>query len=80
MVLRHHNEAESLNAVQKMDWEWKLGEIPGAKVEIRKAWSSVSLRRRVWKSMPIDTASKYYDFQTFDLTYIYYTGLGTSRK
>jgi len=31
MVLRHHNEAESLNAVQKMDWEWKLGEIPGAK-------------------------------------------------
>jgi len=24
MVLRHHNEAESLNAVQKMDWEWKL--------------------------------------------------------
>ena len=21
MVLRHHNEAESLNAVQKMDWE-----------------------------------------------------------
>ena len=32
MVLRHHNEAESLNAVQKMDWEWKLGEIPGPKV------------------------------------------------
>jgi len=31
MVIRHHNEAESLNAVQKMDWEWKLGEIPGAK-------------------------------------------------
>jgi len=31
MVLRHHNEAESLNAVQRMDWEWKLGEIPGAK-------------------------------------------------
>ncbi len=27
MVLRHHNEAESLNAVQKMDWEWKLSEI-----------------------------------------------------
>eukprot|EP00096_Caligus_rogercresseyi_P015169 TRINITY_DN760_c0_g1_i2.p1 TRINITY_DN760_c0_g1~~TRINITY_DN760_c0_g1_i2.p1 ORF type:complete len:766 (+),score=340.51 TRINITY_DN760_c0_g1_i2:1116-3413(+) len=27
MVLRHHNEAESLNAVQKMDWEWKLKEI-----------------------------------------------------
>lgn len=26
-MLRHHNEAESLNAVQKMDWEWKLGEI-----------------------------------------------------
>ena len=35
MVLRHHNEAESLNAVQKMDWEWKLGEIPGAKVNNR---------------------------------------------
>ena len=27
MVLRHHNEAESLNAVQKMDWEWKVKEI-----------------------------------------------------
>ena len=26
-MLRHHNEAESLNAVQKMDWEWKLAEI-----------------------------------------------------
>ena len=26
MVLRHHNEAESLNAVQKMDWEWKMAE------------------------------------------------------
>lgn len=29
MVLRHHNEAESLNAVQKMDWEWKMCEISG---------------------------------------------------
>ncbi|XP_068216276.1 uncharacterized protein [Palaemon carinicauda] len=32
MVLRHHNEAESLHAVQRMDWEWKLkelGEIDG---------------------------------------------------
>merc|ERR1719270_1146645 len=27
MVLRHHNEAESLNAVQKLDWEWKLSEL-----------------------------------------------------
>ena len=27
MVLRHHNEAESLNAVQKMDWEWKLADL-----------------------------------------------------
>ena len=27
MVLRHHNEAESLNAVQKMDWEWKINEL-----------------------------------------------------
>ena len=34
MVLRHHNEAESLNAVQKMDWEWKLQEInSGIKVK-----------------------------------------------
>jgi len=34
MVLRHHNEAESLNAVQKMDWEWKLSEInSGVKVK-----------------------------------------------
>ena len=34
MVLRHHNEAESLNAVQKMDWEWKLSEInSGIKVK-----------------------------------------------
>ena len=24
MVLRHHNEAESLHAVQKMMWTWKL--------------------------------------------------------
>ncbi len=30
MVLRHHNEAESLNAVQKMDWEWKQGELSGS--------------------------------------------------
>ena len=34
MVLRHHNEAESLNAVQKMDWEWKLGEFPGNKAMV----------------------------------------------
>ena len=27
MVLRHHNEAESLHAVQKLDWEWKLNEL-----------------------------------------------------
>ena len=27
MVLRHHHEAESLHAVQKMDWEWKLREL-----------------------------------------------------
>ncbi|XP_035719609.1 ankyrin repeat domain-containing protein 12-like isoform X2 [Vespa mandarinia] len=27
MLLRHHNEAESLHAVQKMDWEWKLKEV-----------------------------------------------------
>ena len=27
MVLRHHNEAESLNAVQKMDWEWKVNDL-----------------------------------------------------
>lgn len=27
MLLRHHNEAESLHAVQKMDWEWKLKEL-----------------------------------------------------
>ncbi|KAK2717513.1 hypothetical protein QYM36_006332 [Artemia franciscana] len=26
MLLRHHNEAESLHAVQKMDWEWRLKE------------------------------------------------------
>ena len=30
MVLRHHNEAESWNAVQKMDWEWKLKELSGS--------------------------------------------------
>ena len=29
MVLRQQNEAESLNAVQKMDWEWKVNEIMG---------------------------------------------------
>ncbi|XP_071446913.1 ankyrin repeat domain-containing protein 11 isoform X2 [Hetaerina americana] len=27
MLLRHHNEAASLHAVQKMDWEWKLKEL-----------------------------------------------------
>lgn len=26
-MLRHINEAESLHAVQKMDWGWKLKEI-----------------------------------------------------
>jgi hypothetical protein len=26
MLLRHHNEAESLAAVQRMNWEWKLKE------------------------------------------------------
>jgi hypothetical protein len=29
MVLRHHNEAESLNAVQKMDWEFALTSLEG---------------------------------------------------
>jgi hypothetical protein len=32
MVLRHHNEAEALQAVQKMEWEFKLqelGMVPG---------------------------------------------------
>lgn len=27
MLLRHHNEAESLHAVQRMDWDWKLKEL-----------------------------------------------------
>ncbi|CAL1680846.1 unnamed protein product [Lasius platythorax] len=27
MLLRHHNEAESLHAVQQMHWEWKLKEV-----------------------------------------------------
>ncbi|XP_035232790.1 ankyrin repeat domain-containing protein 12-like [Stegodyphus dumicola] len=27
MLLRHHNEAESLHAVQKLDWEWKMKEL-----------------------------------------------------
>jgi len=27
MLLRHHNEAESLHAVQRMDWEWKVKEL-----------------------------------------------------
>lgn len=27
MILRHHNEAESLHAVQKIDWEWKIVEL-----------------------------------------------------
>lgn len=25
-MLRHHHEAESLHAVQKLEWEWKLKE------------------------------------------------------
>lgn len=40
MVLRHHNEAESLNAVQKMDWEWKLGELSG----VAMAGENISLK------------------------------------
>ena len=24
LLMRHHHEAESLNAVQKLEWEWKL--------------------------------------------------------
>lgn len=43
MVLRHHNEAESLNAVQKMDWEWKLGEFPGNKAMTRPGPSAGDL-------------------------------------
>ena len=27
MIIRHTNEAESLHAVQKMDWDWKLKEL-----------------------------------------------------
>ena len=27
MLLRHHNEAESLHAVPRMDWEWKIKEM-----------------------------------------------------
>jgi hypothetical protein len=27
MLLRHHNEAESLHAVQRMNWEWKMKEL-----------------------------------------------------
>ena len=27
MLSRHHHEAESLYAVQTMDWEWKLKEL-----------------------------------------------------
>lgn len=27
MLLRHHNEAESLHAVQRMDWDWKVKEV-----------------------------------------------------
>ncbi|XP_060857241.1 ankyrin repeat domain-containing protein 12-like [Metopolophium dirhodum] len=27
LLLRHHNEAESLHAIQKMDWGWKLNEL-----------------------------------------------------
>lgn len=26
LLLRHHNEAESLHAVQKLEWEWHLKE------------------------------------------------------
>lgn len=27
MVLRHKNEAESLHAVQRMNWEWTMKEL-----------------------------------------------------
>jgi ankyrin repeat domain-containing protein 11/12 len=26
MLLRHHKEADALQAIQKMDWEWKMKE------------------------------------------------------
>ncbi|XP_057334198.1 dentin sialophosphoprotein isoform X3 [Microplitis mediator] len=35
MLLRHHNEAESLHAVQKMDWEWKLKEVGLCEVKVQ---------------------------------------------
>merc|ERR1712008_384815 len=43
MVLRHHNEAESLNAVQKLDWEWKMNELStGSRNEISESAGSGS--------------------------------------
>ena len=27
LLLRHHHEAESLHAVQKLEWEWKVKDI-----------------------------------------------------
>ncbi|CAG0880900.1 unnamed protein product [Cyprideis torosa] len=36
MVLRHHNEAESLHAVQRMEWEWKLKEQEQMKKGVKK--------------------------------------------
>ena len=41
MVLRHHNEAESLNAVQKLDWEWKMNELSTGKNESAGSFASV---------------------------------------
>ena len=33
MVLRHHNEAEALHAVQRLDWTWKCQEVMEKHVE-----------------------------------------------
>ena len=41
MVLRHHNEAESLNAVQKLDWEWKMNELSTGRNESAGSFASV---------------------------------------
>ena len=27
LLLRHHHEAESLHAVQKLEWEWKMRDL-----------------------------------------------------
>ena len=64
MVLRHHNEAESLNAVQKMDWEWKVNELQaktasGSQKTSNHAYISLHFQVRSRNCLSLNTHREY---------------------